>query len=178
MARATHVLKARKDIPGTDIKAGDSYYWWKFRFGGKHYSKTAPRRSQLTQSDFLGQMYDLEDEISDLPADESLADTVPDIAQRLRDLADECQEKYDNMPDNLRDNSESGQMLQERVDNLGSAADEFENIDLGEWEEDATATAEAREEDEEADPVNADGETAEEYWKNKLDEVQAVCISY
>lgn len=31
MPRVTHVKKARKAIPGTDIKVGDSYYWWKFR---------------------------------------------------------------------------------------------------------------------------------------------------
>lgn len=72
MARATFVKKARKDIPGTDIKAGESYYWWKFRFGGKHYSKTPPRRSQLTQSDFLGQLYAIEDEIQGLVADDTL----------------------------------------------------------------------------------------------------------
>lgn len=41
MARATLVKKARKDIPGTDIKAGDSYYWWAFRFGGKHYQNVS-----------------------------------------------------------------------------------------------------------------------------------------
>ena len=33
MARAIFVKKARKNIPGTSIKTGDSYYWWKFRFG-------------------------------------------------------------------------------------------------------------------------------------------------
>jgi hypothetical protein len=52
MARAHFVKKARKAIPGTDIKKGDSYYWWKFRFGGKRTSKTAPKASQLTQSEF------------------------------------------------------------------------------------------------------------------------------
>ncbi len=53
MARAHFVKKARKDNPAAGIKAGDSYYWWKFRRGGKHYSKTAPRPSQLTQSEYL-----------------------------------------------------------------------------------------------------------------------------
>ncbi len=52
MPRVTHVKKARKDNPV--CKAGESYYWWKFRYGGKRYSLTRPRPSQLTQSAYFG----------------------------------------------------------------------------------------------------------------------------
>ena len=93
MARATHVKKARKDIPGTDIKAGDSYYWWKFMVGGrggpKHYSKERPRLSQLTQSEYLGTLYDLQDRLSALPADSSLADEVQSLVDDIRQLGED-----------------------------------------------------------------------------------------
>ena len=42
MPRVNYVKKARKAIPGADIKVGDAYYWWKFRYGGKHVSKIRP----------------------------------------------------------------------------------------------------------------------------------------
>lgn len=61
MARAHFVKKARKDNPA--VKAGESYYWWKFRRGPKRYSKERPRPSQLTQSEFYGQVYGLQEDM-------------------------------------------------------------------------------------------------------------------
>jgi hypothetical protein len=54
MPRVNFVKKARKAIPSSGIKVGDSYYWWKFRYGGKFVSKERPRQSQLTQSKLSG----------------------------------------------------------------------------------------------------------------------------
>ena len=154
MARAHHVKKARKAIKGTDIKKGDSYYWWKFRRGGKHFSKTPPRRSQLTRSEFYAAIYDIEDEIAGLTADETLSSVVEDIASRLRELGEECQSKFDNMPEGLQQ-GDTGQLLEERVSACESMADEFESLDFDDKEDD---------------------ETDEEYWERKLEEVQAVDI--
>jgi hypothetical protein len=56
MPKVNHVKCARKDNPEHDIKAGESYYWWSMMQGSrgvKHYSKTYPKRSQLTNSDFF-----------------------------------------------------------------------------------------------------------------------------
>jgi hypothetical protein len=156
MAHATFVKKARKNVPNTDIKAGDSYYWWKFRFGGKHYSKTQPRRSQLTQSSFYSQLYDIEDAIGDLKAGPDLEGDVQDIAQQLRDLGQEASDARDNMPESLQD-SDTGTMLQERYDACEAAADELENLTFDPEDRDET-------------------ETEEEYWEEKLAEVQAVNI--
>lgn len=176
MARAHHVKKARKDIPNTDIRAGDSYWWWKFRRGGKRFSKTAPKRSQLTQSEYLSQLYELEDDIAQLPADSSLADSIDDIVSRLRDMASECESKRENMPEQLQD-SESGQLLEERKDTCENAADEIEGIDMSPFEADEEQTKIAREDDPDHDEVNSDGDTEEEYWQNKLQEVQDVSLS-
>ena len=49
MPRVHFVRKAAKAHAG-GIEKGDSYYWWKFRYGGIRKSKTRPKRSQLTQS--------------------------------------------------------------------------------------------------------------------------------
>ena len=65
MPRVYFVKKARKDYP-VGIKKGDSYYWWKFRYGGIHRSKTRPRPSQLTQSEFLSTIYAIIEEIQDV----------------------------------------------------------------------------------------------------------------
>lgn len=130
MARAVFVKSARKARPEYGIAVGDSYYWWKFRFGGTHYSKTPPKRSQLTQSPFLSQLYELQDRISDIKAEDrdDLKSQIEEICSEIENLRDECQESLDNMPDQLQE-SDTGQMLQERVEALDGWKDELENID-------------------------------------------------
>lgn len=131
MARVNFVKSARKDNPDYDIKKGDSYYWWKFRFGGKRVSKTKPRRSQLTQSEFLSQVYDLEDEIGEAgPADlDELRSLVEDWVNRIRDIGSECEEKLNNMPDSLQQGP-TGEQLQSRIDGMEEWASELEGLDL------------------------------------------------
>ena len=110
MPRVHFVKKSRKEYPGLPV--GSSYYWWKFRYAPKRRSATKPRRSQLTQSGFLATLYELEDNPpTDLDGIESLID-------ELTDLASECQDSLDNMPEQLQDTSESGELLSERISNL------------------------------------------------------------
>lgn len=128
MPRVHHVKKARKDNPVT--KKGGSYYWWKFRYGGKRYSLTPPKQSQLTQSPYYANLYDLQDEIEngecvDSDTFESLRDQV---AESLREYGQECQDSLDNMPESLQ-YSPTGELLQERVDACESAADEVESLE-------------------------------------------------
>lgn len=156
MARATFVRKARKDVAGTDIKTGESYYWWKFRFGGKHYSKTPPRRSQLTQSSFYASLWDIEDFLGEIAPDDGMESAVQDAAQQLRDLADECQSSLDNIPEQLQE-ANTGQILQERIEACNAAADELESI---------TFNLDDKEED----------ETEEDFWQSKIDEVNAITV--
>lgn len=182
MARATFVKKARKDVPGTEIKAGESYYWWKFRFGGKHYSKTQPRRSQLTQSAYNSQLYDLQDMIGDLSANDGLESSRDDIVSTLEEMRDTAQESLDNMPDNLRDNSSSGEMLTERIDAMENAISEMEGIDFSdapdqdpEHDDDCAKTVSV----DQADDCNCsvsteEQQTMDEYWQAKLEEIQGV----
>lgn len=160
MARAHFVKKARKAHKAGGIKKGESYYWWAFMVGGrggpKHYSKTAPRPSQLTQSEFLGSLYALQEEIDDLDANDGLGAAVEDIASRLRDLGTEQSDKKDNLPEGLQEGP-TGELLQERADACEAAADDLEGItfDVSEKEDD---------------------QSDEDYWQEKLDEVQEITI--
>lgn len=187
MARATLVKKARKDVPGTNIKAGDSYYWWKFRRGGKHYSKTPPRRSQLTQSSFYAALWDIEDEIAALPADPVLQDSVEDIIGSLEELRDECQSSLDNMPEGLQQGP-TGDLLQERIDAVESAISDLEQIDFEFTAEEFDESDHEREDDETEDEHTArvaeareqheqeQVEAEDSHWQEKLEEVQNVTI--
>lgn len=141
MARAHFVKSARKDNPVA--KKGESYYWWAFMQGGrggpKRYSKTPPRRSQLTQSDFYSQLYDLEDSVGDLkPGDydkvEDLQADLDGIKEQIESLGSEQADKLSNMPDGLQQ-GDSGQLLQERADACEALAQEFDGLDYSEPED-------------------------------------------
>lgn len=166
MARAHFVKKARKDHPEGGIKKGDSYWWWAFMVGGrggpKHYSKTQPKASQLTQSEYLGSIADIQDELNALGADDGLQSAVEDIASRIRELGEEQQSKKDNLPDSLQE-SETGQLLEERAQACESAADELEAIEFDYTPND---------DDDASDDDKADAEQT--HWDEKLDEVQGV----
>ncbi len=135
------------------VKAGESYYWWKFPYGPKIISTTAPSRSQLTQSPFLQQLYELEDNT----IANASADTVQDL-ENLRDewvseiesMRDDCQDKRDNMPEQLQEVG-SGEILGERVNALESWISDLEgwSSDINEEEIRADAEIEWDELDEE-----------------------------
>lgn len=177
MARAHFVKSARKDYPSAGIKKGESYWWWKFRYGSKRMSKTQPTRSQLTQSAFYGQVYDLQDRIAGLEASDSLPDEVSDIADELRSLGEECSSNRDNMPEQLQD-SDSGSLLQERADAMEAAADEFEGIDFDPPDEPEEPVREEDEDDEmfavRVAEYEEEVEAYQNFWQEKLEEVQAI----
>ena len=134
MPRVTHVKKARKDNPV--CKKGESYYWWKFRYGGKRYSLTPPRPSQLTQSAYYSQVRGLvemieDNEVNDNDDFTSLRD---EVSSELETIRDECQENLDNMPDQLQ-YSPTGELLQERIDACENAQSEVESADEFDEEE-------------------------------------------
>lgn len=132
----THYVKAAKDYPEQGIKKGDMYYWWKFRFGAKHFSKSPPRPSQLTQSPFLGPLYDIQEKIANFTAEtmtevESFRD---DVASEIRELASQCEDNLSNMPDGLQQGT-TGELLQTRTDECNTWADDIESVDCAEPEE-------------------------------------------
>ena len=127
-----HVVKAaRKDYPNEGIKKGESYFWWEFRYGGKYKSKTRPHASQLTQSEFLSQAYGINEELGVLTSEdfEGIEDRISEITDRIRQLGEECQEKFDNMPEGLQQ-GDTGQTLENRVSSCEDWAGNLEGIDL------------------------------------------------
>lgn len=119
-----HHRKAAKDYPDHGIAKGEMYYTWsiKMQRGGiVRKSKTYPRPSQLTLSPFLGPLGDLQ---QDLPNADS-ADALREFADQLRELGEEAQGSFDNMPEGLQQ-GDTGQMLEERAQNCESWADEIE----------------------------------------------------
>ena len=125
MPRVHTVKKARKDYPDVGIEKGDTYYWWQFRGSPVKRSKTYPNRKQLTRSGFLQELYDIEDTISKMFD----VDDLDDVLDRIDNLRDECQDSLDNMPEHLQETSDSGMLLQERIDGLEEWHDELEGID-------------------------------------------------
>lgn len=125
MPRVHHVKKARRDYPEDGIKRGESYFWWKFRYCSKSRSKSRPTPQQLTRSEFWSQVYDFQDELSDC----SDSDTLQDIIERIREFADEQEEKRNNMPESLQEVG-SGEILMNRTEALTDWADELEDLDM------------------------------------------------
>lgn len=112
------------------IAKGESYYWWEFQYSPKRYSKTPPKRSQLTQSSFLSELYSLEERIEEasVSTKDEFDDLKSDLISDIETLKDECQEKLDNMPEQLQ-SAPTGELLQERVDGLESWVSDIENVE-------------------------------------------------
>jgi len=134
MPRVTHVKSARKDNPV--CKKGESYYWWKFRYGGKRYSLTRPRPSQLTNSPYYSQVRSLVEQIEDtnIADNDDFTALRDEITSELDNLRDECQSNLDNMPDSLQ-YSPTGELLQERIDACENAQSEVEGVEEFDEEE-------------------------------------------
>lgn len=142
MPRVTRVEKCRHS-PGqcgkcsTKIKKGEPYLWWKFRTGGRGGSKhvrcakpeCAPKASDLTQSEFWGEIYAMQEQGITGDTFSDLKDSRDEVANRLTEMADELEEKRNNMPEGLQD-GETGNMLQERADACRDAATELENQEI------------------------------------------------
>lgn len=133
MARANFVKKARKDYPEHGVKKGESYWWWKFNFSRiKYISKEKPSRSQLTQSSFFSTLWAIEDGMGERFAGHVCSDDIQNeldnLISEIEELRDEVQGNKDNMPYQLQE-SDTGQMLQERVEGLENWINELNGID-------------------------------------------------
>ena len=169
MPRVTFVKAARKDNPVA--KKGESYYWWKFRYGGKRYSLTRPRPSQLTQSAYYGTVRSLIEQIedTDLADNDDFVSLRDDIASQLQELGQETQSSLDNMPDSLQ-YSPTGEMLQERIDACESAESDIDSIDELDDEPEETDY----DDEEEFSDAKMEWLESLENWNAKDDMIEAV----
>lgn len=148
MPKVIHVKKARKANKEHGIKVGDEYWWASFRRGAssfKRFWKSPPRRSQLTQSETLSEVYSLQEEIEDYRVTDkegNLACDIEDLKAQLEqwalqaeEIGSTCQDKLDNMPEGLQQ-GDSGQRLQEYIDAMEQWASDLQSIDLDDADED------------------------------------------
>ena len=132
MARAHFVQKARKDNPA--VKKGESYWWWQFRGGGKRYSATRPRGSQLTQSVHYSTIRAIAEMVEDWDDPDDIHSLCQDVEAQLEERRDECQESLENMPESLQ-YAPTGEMLQERIDACDAAIMEVQSLAMTEPDE-------------------------------------------
>jgi len=130
MPRVHKVNKARKDYPEQGIQKGDTYYWWKFRYGGKRMSKDYPKRQQLTNSGFLIQVYGIEDSYQQYETFEGLQEHIEDVCSQIEDLLSEVQDSLDAMPYHLQESSPTGELLTQRIESLEEWRSELESVDF------------------------------------------------
>lgn len=130
MPRVKHVKKAAKD--NAVVKKGEPYYWWKFRYGGKHMSATYPRSSQLTQSKWSG-VYSAQESIEDAENAVDLADAIDNAIDEIQECADEYEEADEAMGGHQGQNYERAEHLQELVSELQNM--EVDARACADWEE-------------------------------------------
>lgn len=132
MPRVTFVKKAKRPVPSAGIEVGDSYYWWAFRTAyssRKCFSKTPPKPSQLTQSDFRSQLLAIGEDIPSFSSVEDVESWVEDAKSQLEDLKSETEDKLQNMPESLQQ-SPTGELLQERIDGCDNLISELDNLNF------------------------------------------------
>ena len=166
MAKVEH-RKARKDYPDAGIKKGDMYYFAAVKTG-PYSSKTIRQKepikpSQLTNSEYLSRLYEWEESKN---AAESM-EAAELLADEIRELGEEQQEKLDDMPEGLQQGS-TGELLQERADACEAAAEEIDQI-RDEWES-------ARDEFQDRDKDDPDYDADEEFDESEfLEALKEVC---
>lgn len=168
MPRVHTVKKARKDQPDYGIKKGETYYYWTFKVGArgsrKVVSKTYPKQSQLTQSEYLSACYSAQESVEavEVTADcfDDLISVLESAKSDIESAGEECQGKYENLPENFQ-NSATGERLQNRSESCQTLADAID-----------TAISELTDlRDTQGDDV---GEEEDEESDNVVDKIQAI----
>lgn len=180
----TRVEKCRKSPGkcgrcGCEIKKGDSYRWWKFRYGGKQIRcleiKCNPRGSELISNPFQSALAKISEDLSDAfgqareQTDPTIAiSAIRDAAEELRNLGSEQQEKFDNMPYGLQQ-GETGQLLENRASECEDKASTIES-----YADDAESRWESRnEEKEDAEEDGEDDKGEQEICDEIMDELES-----
>lgn len=132
MAKVKQV-KARKDYPQHGIAKGDLHYTWSLMVGPRasvtYRQKTPPRPSQLTTSEFLGRMGDLEHGFLEfeMSHDDAAEEFLQGMIEELESIAEDQEEKRESMPENLY-YSANAERMEERAEAARSWASEIKAI--------------------------------------------------
>lgn len=191
MPRVHFVKKARKDNPA--VKKGESYYHWQRFRSPKQYSATPPKRSQLTSSGKLAQIYDAEDAVSNVGIDTSDRDcllmslqtvegAIREAGESFREVGEEYTESADNLEEyfsgsqQIDDIREKADACEEAADNADNLAEELSDtherlVDLGD-EPTEDNPGDDRDKPDQDDFTDDEGEDDEEAYEAALEEWQ------
>jgi len=166
------------------IQKGEEYFKYQFRFGGPqiHCLAHPPTKRDLTRSGFAHAIFDIEDAIEGITPDLDLESAVQDISEQVNTLMEETQDSLDNMPEHLQDSSDSGILLQERIDNLEAYISDLESVDTSIDEDMIEEEVEdEHDEDEWKELTDKEKEAlvkekVEEYKQTILDEIQGLSL--
>ena len=129
MATKVHLVKKSR-VDNAAVKRGDPYYWWKLPFGEKTVSATYPARSQLTNSDYLGCVFDLEDQVYEIEVDnaEDFEAMLEEVTEVISDIQEQVQANYDNMAPMLHA-APNGRLLAQRLIVIPQVLEELDALD-------------------------------------------------
>ena len=151
-------------------RKGDTYYWWQFRYSGKIFSTEYPKQSQLTQSEFYGAVYSLQEEADDweVNSEDDFTELLEYCKSTIEEIRDEQEKKRDNMisgNENL-ENTPVAELLQERYDNMEEIHDELESLDWESFEDEDDENEEDEDSQEFLDHCNEQKEKITEVLGN------------
>lgn len=141
MAKVQLIKKARKawccQKCHAEIKVGDPYYRAEVNFGPVFIRCTSCglKSYEATTSEYTQRVGQLVNEWVDIYGVNE--DALEDIKSEIEEIRDEVESRLDEMPDQLRDSSSSGELLQERLDNLESAYADLDAIDIDDMKREA-----------------------------------------
>lgn len=128
MGKVTIIKKSRKECTCSKcrevIPVGSTYYRGTLNFHPDiiRCSKCGLKSWEVTTSDYLLAVGPILNEWQETGMD------YESISEELSSIRDDLQDRLDNMPESLQE-SDTGQLLQERIDGLEAACDELDNID-------------------------------------------------
>lgn len=128
MARAKvhFVKKARKSNKRFGVKKGQSYWWWKFNYGGKIISRHDPKVSHVVRlTEHESNVQSFEERIDSFEnGDHYGEDNKDGLIENIQEYKYELEERLSNMPEQLQESHVLNEMI-EQVDELLDRANDI-----------------------------------------------------
>lgn len=138
MPRVHFVRSAQKDYPDYGIKKGDTYYHWTPFRQRKRMSLTLPKPSQVesngTRSSYLAIQESLEIDIEQATSLEDLDGILSSAAEEIRSVAEELNEKAQNIEEGFGHSTELSEQFAEQAGEVEQWADLLKDAVLDDYD--------------------------------------------